>query len=263
MILDMFRMDGQVAIVTGAGRGLGAGIAKAFAEVGADVVLGARTESQLREVAALVEATGRRAAVVTGDLGKRDGMAALVAAATATFGRIDVVVNNVGGSFPGPFLGTKEADFDGALRWNVTTAFNLTQLAVPVMLESGGGNVINIASAAGRFVDRGFVAYGTAKAAMLHLTKNLAADLAPKIRVNAIAPGAIATDALGLVLQDEALERQMIARTPLKRIGVIEDVAAAAVYLASPAAAYVTGRVLDIDGGVRASNLDMGIPDLA
>jgi 7-alpha-hydroxysteroid dehydrogenase len=263
MILDMFRMDGQVAIVTGAGRGLGAGIAKAFAEVGADVVLGARTESQLREVAALVETTGRRAAVVTGDLGKRDGMAALVAAATSTFGRIDVVVNNVGGSFPGPFLGTKEADFDGALRWNVTTAFNLTQLAVPVMLESGGGNVINIASAAGRFVDRGFVAYGTAKAAMLHLTKNLAADLAPKIRVNAIAPGAIATDALGLVLQDESLERQMIARTPLKRIGVFEDVAAAAFYLASPAAAYVTGRVLDVDGGVRASNLDMGIPDLA
>jgi 7-alpha-hydroxysteroid dehydrogenase len=262
MILDMFRLDGQVAIVTGAGRGLGAGIARAFADVGADVVLGARTESQLREVAATIEATGRRAAVVTGDLGTRDGMAALVDAASATFGRVDVVVTNVGGSFPGPFLNTKESDFDGAPRWNVTTAFNLTQLAVPLMLKTGGGNVINIASAAGRFVDRGFIAYGTAKAAMLHLTMNLAADLAPKIRVNAIAPGAIATDALGLVLQDENLERQMIARTPLKRIGVIEDVAAAAVYLASPAASYVTGRVLDVDGGVRASNLDMGIPDL-
>lgn len=263
MILDMFRLDGRVAIVTGAGRGIGAAIATAFAEVGADVVLGARTESQLRGVADRIEALGRGAEVVPGDLGARDGMQALVDAATKRFGRIDVVVNNVGGSFPGPFLGTSEQDFDGALRWNVTTAFNLTQLAVPVILRTGGGGaVINIASAAGRFVDRGFGAYGTAKAAMIHLTKNMAADLAPRVRVNAIAPGAIATDALGLVLQDEAIERAMIARTPLRRIGVVEDVAAAAVYLASPAAAYVTGRVLDVDGGVRASNLDMGIPDV-
>jgi 7-alpha-hydroxysteroid dehydrogenase len=262
MILDMFRMDGQVAIVTGGGRGIGAAIAKAFAEVGADVVLGARTETQLREVAASIEAGGRRAAVVAGDLGGRAGMAALVERAKAGFGRVDVVVNNVGGSIPGPFLGVTEDDFNEALRWNVTTAFNLTQLAVPVMLETGGGNVINIASAAGRFVDRGFSGYGTAKAAMIHLTKNLAAELAPKIRVNAIAPGAIATDALGIVLQDEALEREMVTRTPLKRIGAVEDVAAGAVYLASPAGSYVTGRVLDVDGGVRASNLDMGIADL-
>ena len=258
----MLRMDGQVAIVTGAGRGIGAGIARAFAEVGADLVLGARTESQLRDVAATIKQSGRRATVVAGDLSSRAGMAALVERAQADFGRVDVVVNNVGGSMPGPFLGVAEADFDGAFRWNVTTAFNLTQLAVPVMLETGGGSVINIASAAGRFVDRGFSGYGTAKAAMIHLTKNLAAELAPKIRVNAIAPGAIATDALGIVLQDEALEREMVASTPLKRIGTVEDIAVGAVYLASPAGSYVTGRVLDIDGGVRASNLDMGIADL-
>jgi len=231
-------------------------------EMGADVVLGARTESQLREVAGEIQSRGRRAVVVAGDLGKRDGMAELVAAATGTFGRVDVVVNNVGGSIPNRFLAMTEGEFDGALRWNVTTAFNLTQLAVPEMLKTGGGAVINIASAAGRFVDRGFAGYGTAKAAMIHLTKNLAAELAPKVRVNAIAPGAISTDALGIVLQDEALERQMVERTPLKRIGVVDDVAAAAVYLASPAASYVTGRVLDVDGGVRASNLDMGIEDL-
>ena len=163
---------------------------------------------------------------------------------------------------PGPFLSTTEEAFNEALRWNVTTAFNLTQLAVPHMLEAGGGSVINIASAVGRFADRGFCAYGTSKAAMIHLTRNLAADLAPRIRVNVIAPGAIATSALDIVLQNEALRAQMIERTPLKRIGDVEDIAAGAVYLASPASGYVTGRVLDIDGGVQRSNLDMNIPDL-
>jgi len=234
MILDRFQLTDRVAIVTAAGRGIGAAIARAFAEVGADVVIGSRTESQLGEVAAGVRALGRRAAVVPGDLGSRSGMEALVDRAMQEFGRIDVVVNNAGGSMPGPFLSTTEEAFNEALRWNVTTAFNLTQLAVPHMLEGGG----------------------------IHLTKNLATDLAPKVRVNVIAPGAIATSALDIVLQNEALERQMVERTPLKRIGDVEDIAAGAVYLASPASSYVTGRVLDIDGGVRRSNLDMNIPDL-
>ncbi len=262
MILDLFRMDGRAAIVTGAGRGIGAAIARAFAEAGADVVIGARTEAQLREVADDVASAGRSAAPVAGDLSTREGMQRLVDAALERFGRIDVVVNNVGGSMPGPFLNTGEHQFDDALRWNVTTAFNLTQLAVPHMLKGGGGNVINIASAAGRFNDRGFCAYGTAKAALCHLTANLAMDLAPHVRVNAIAPGAIETSALGIVLQNEELTRRMVEGTPLKRIGKVEDVAAAAVYLASDAGGYVTGRVLDVDGGVRRSNLDMGIPDL-
>ena len=161
-----------------------------------------------------------------------------------------------------PFLSTSEEHFNDALHWNVTTAFNLTQLAVPHLLESGSGSVINIASAIGRFPDRGFAAYGTAKAALIHLTQNLACDLAPKIRVNAIAPGAIATSALDIVLTNDALKNEMIESTPLKRIGVVEDIAAAAVYLASAASAYVTGRVIDIDGGLRRANLNMGIPDL-
>jgi 7-alpha-hydroxysteroid dehydrogenase len=262
MILDHFRLDDRVAIVSAAGRGIGAACARAFAEVGADVVIGARTESQLEEVAKAVEATGRRAAVLAGDLRTREGMEALVDLAIAEFGRIDVVVNNAGGSMPRAFLETSERSFEDAFHWNVTTAFNLTQLAVPHLLASEGGNVINIASAAGRNPDRGFTGYGTAKAAMIAFTKNLAAELAPRIRVNAIAPGSIGTTALDVVLQNEALEREMIARTPLRRIGREEDIAAGAVYLASDASSYVTGRVLDIDGGIRASNLDMGLPDL-
>jgi 7-alpha-hydroxysteroid dehydrogenase len=197
MILDRFRLDGKVAIVTGAGRGIGAGIARALAEVGADVAIGARTRSELEEVAQAVRAVGRRAVVVAGDLRAREGMQALLDRTLSELGRIDVVVNNAGGSMPRPFLQTSERFFNEAFHWNVSTAFNLTQLAVPQLLKSGGGSVINIASAAGRFRDRGFSGYGTAKAALIALTQNLAADLAPRIRVNAIAPGAIETSALG------------------------------------------------------------------
>ncbi len=262
MILDMFQLKDRVAIITGAGRGIGAAIATAFGEVGADVVVGARTESQLLEVADTVKKAGRRAAVVSGNLSTRAGMERLVQCALDEFGRLDIVVNNVGGSLPLPFLDTTEEHFNEALLWNVTTAFNLTQLAVPHILDQGGGSVVNIASAIGRFPDRGFCAYGTAKAALIHFTKNLACDLAPKIRVNAIAPGAIATSALDIVLTNEPITKQMIELTPLKRIGAVEDIAAGAVYLASPASAYVTGRVIDIDGGLHRANLDMGIPDL-
>ena len=262
MILDHFRLDDQVALVTGAGRGIGAAIAKAFAEVGANLVIGARTESQLQEVAAAVSTAGRRAAVVPGDLSSRDGMQGMVDRAVEEFGRVDILVNNAGGSMPMPFLNTSEAAFEEAFHWNVTTAFNLTQLAVPQMLKGGGGSVINIGSAVGRFHDRGFIAYGTAKAAMFHMTQNLAIELAPRIRVNAIAPGAIATSALEIVLKNEAIVKEMVSRTPLRRLGEVEDIAAAAVYLASRAGAYVTGRVIDVDGGIRNSNLDLGLPDL-
>ena len=262
MILDLFRLDGKVAIISAAGRGIGAACARAFAELGANVVIGARTESQLASVARDVEKAGAKAIVVPGDLRTREGMQGLVDAAASNFGRLDIVVNNAGGSMPKPFLETSERFFEESLRWNVTTAFNLTQLAVPHLLESGGGSVINIASSAGRNPDRGFAAYGTAKAAMIQLTKNLATDLAPKIRVNAIAPGSIETEALGSVLQDASIREQMISMTPLRRLGREDDIAAGAVLLASEAGSFITGQCLPIDGGIRRSNLEMGIPDL-
>ena len=262
MILDLFRLDGKVAIVTAAGRGIGAGIAKAYAECGADVVIGARTEEQLAEVASYVESLGRKAIVVPGDLGSREGMAKLVDAAVNELGGVDIVVNNAGGTMPQAFMDTTEKAFDQALRWNVTTAFNLTQLAVPHMVERGSGSVINITSVAGSFGDRGFAAYGTAKGALIKLTRHMAQDLAPKIRVNSISPGSIATSALDMVLQMPELERAMIDATPLGRLGTVEDIAAAAVYLSSEAGAYVTGRDIRVDGGIEGSNLEMGIADL-
>lgn len=262
MPLDQFRIDGKVAIITGAGRGIGAATAEMFAEAGADVVIGARSADQLAGVAKAVEGHGRRAICVPGDLSSRDGLSALVESAVEEFGGIDIVVNNVGGSMPTAFMDTTEKAFDGAMRFNVTTAFNLTQLAVPHMLERPGASVVNIASTAGLFASRGFAAYGTAKAALIHLTKAAAQDLAPKIRVNAVCPGAIATSALDIVLQTPELEETMNASTPLGRLGAPEEIAAAALYFACPAGAYTTGQFLGVDGGIQGSNLDMGIQDL-
>ncbi len=262
MVLEKFRLDDKVAIVTGAGRGIGAATATTLAEAGAHVVIGARSADQLEAVAAEISTHDRRAVTVPGDLSTREGLAALVEAATAELGGIDIVVNNVGGSMPQAFLDTTEPAFRHALTFNVTTAFNLTQVAVPVMLERGGGSVINIASTAGMFAMRGFSAYGTAKASLIHLTKELAQDLAPKIRVNAVCPGAIATSALDMVLDNEDLEKAMVAGTPLGRLGEPWEIAAAVLYFASPASAYTTGQVLAVSGGIQGSNLDMGIPDL-
>ncbi len=262
MVLERFRLDGKVAIVTGAGRGIGAAAAAALAEAGADVVIGARSVDQLAETGAAIEAHGQRAAIIDGDLSSRDGLRRLVDTAQDEFGGVDIVVNNLGGARPGAFLETSEKAFAGALTFNVTSAFNLTQLAVPSMVERGAGSVVNIASTAGQFAIRGMSAYGTAKAALIHLTLELAQDLAPKIRVNAVAPGAIATSALESVLADETLEQAMAAGTPMRRIGDPEEVALAVLYLASPAAAYTTGQVLAVSGGVQGSPMGSWIPDI-
>jgi 7-alpha-hydroxysteroid dehydrogenase len=267
MILDRFRVTGRVAVVTGAGRGIGAATAVALAQAGADVLISARTEDQLATVARQVEEAGRRAVVVPADLSDPDAAAALAAAAASAFGRLDIVVNNVGGALPRPFLATKPRHLVDAFQFNVAVAHSLTRAAVPHLLaagtEDGGtGSVISITSAVGRTAGRGYLAYGTAKAALAHYTRLAAADLAPRIRVNAVAVGAVATSALDIVLTDEALRAQMERATPLGRIGDPDDVAAAVVFLASPAAGYITGKVIEVDGGIEAPNLDLGIPDL-
>jgi len=262
MILDRFRLTDKAAVVTGAGRGIGAATAVALAEAGADVVISARTEDQLRGVAQKIEAAGRRAVVVVADLNDLDAVAALAPAATEAFGRLDIVVNNVGGTMPRAFLETSPRFLEAAFHWNVSTAHALTRAAVPLMLAGEGGSVVNISSAMGRTQARGFAAYGTAKAALSHYTRLAATDLAPRIRVNAIAVGSIATSALEVVLTDDNLRTTMEATTPLKRIGDPEDIAATIVYLCSPAGAYVTGKVLEVDGGLSHPNLDMGLPDL-
>ncbi|HMT62453.1 MAG TPA: SDR family NAD(P)-dependent oxidoreductase, partial [Microthrixaceae bacterium] len=170
MITDHFLVPDRVAIVTGAGRGIGAATARTLAEAGADVVISARTEAQLREVADDVEALGRRAVCVPADLSDLDELPRLVQAAVDEFGRLDIVINNVGGSFPRPLLQTSAAMFEKAFHFNVTTALELSKAAIPAMLTNGGGAIVNISSAIGRPTDRGVAAYGTAKGALSHLT---------------------------------------------------------------------------------------------
>ena len=262
VLLDLFRMEGKVAIVTGASRGIGAAAAQALAEAGCDLVVSARSADVLSDFAESVRSsTGRRVEAVPADLNDLDNLTGLADAARSAFGRLDVVVNNVGGTMPRPFLDTSPRYLEAAFHWNVTTAFALTKACVPLMLESGGGAVVNISSAVGHLSDRGYVAYGTAKAAVDHMTELVATDLAPRIRVNAVAPGSIETDALGSVLNDE-MRSTMTSMTPLQRLGRVEDIAAAVLYLASDAGSFLTGKVIEVDGGLRVPNLPLGLADL-
>jgi len=262
MVLERFRVDGKVAIVTGAGRGIGAATAVALAEAGADVLLAARTKEQLEAVAEQVRAHGRRALVVPTDVDDEERLAALADTAVAELGRLDIVVNNAGGTAPRPFTATSAGYLQRSFHFNVVTAFVLTKAAVPHLLAQDGGAIINVSSAIGRLRDRGFVAYGTAKSALSHMTRLMAADLAPKIRVNGIAVGSVATSALETVLTDDAIRNEMVSRTPVKRLGEPDDIALAALYLASPAASFVTGKVLEVDGGIEYPNLGLNLPDL-
>jgi len=276
VLIDRFRLDGRAALVTGAGRGIGRACALALAEGGADVALVARTRSDLDAVAARVAELGRRAVVLPADVSDTAGLDGVVAGAVGALGRLDILVNNAGGAPPRPFLDTSERAFEAAFHFNVTTAFRLTQLAVPHLLAALAdppvpeaaapavptSAVVNVSSAMGRLVGRGYAAYGTAKAALSHLTRLLAADLAPRIRVNAVAVGATATSALETVLTDPGLRDAMTAGTPLRRLGEPDDVAAAVLFLASDAGSYLTGKVIEVDGGIERPNLDLGLPDL-
>ena len=253
MILDRFRLEDRVAIVTGAGRGIGEGAAFAFAELGANVVCAARTPDQIEATAEKVRACGGRALAVPCDVTDRSQLEGLVEQAVKEFGRIDVLVNNAGGTPPRPALDTSDEMFESAIHFNVTSAFALSRLAIPHMLAGDGGSIVNISSAAGRIPQSNFVAYGTAKAALAFMTRQLAAEFAPRVRVNAIAVGAVKTSALTPFLSEE-LEAKMASLTPMQRLGEVEDISLMVLYLASPAASWVTGKVMEVDGGTESTN---------
>lgn len=246
-------LQGRVALVTGAGKGIGRACALALAEAGADVALAARTATDLETVASLIRARGRRALAVPTDVNDSDALDALLAQTQSGLGTITLLVNNAGGSGPNDPQKMSAADFAHVLVWNVTPAYNLIQKCAPGMVAAGGGAVVNISSVAARYVQRRFSAYGAAKAALNQMTRNLAQDYAPLIRINAVEPGTVMTDALARYLSPERLER-MIRSTPMARMGQPEDIAAAVSFLCSPAASWITGQVLGVDGGVGAPN---------
>jgi 7-alpha-hydroxysteroid dehydrogenase len=258
---DEFRLDGYVALVTGAGRGIGAGIARAYARAGADLVLVARTATELDDVAAAVRATGRTASVIPADLTDVSRVVKIVERAIAEHGRLDILVNNAGGAMPASYLDTTPEALDEAFHFNVAAPFELTRRATPYLLDSGRGSVVNITSRMDRLAARGMVTYGTVKAAFTQLTRLLAVELAPGVRVNGIAPGVVDTDGLRAVLTGE-LRARIVSATPLHRLSTVADVANAARWLASPAASYITGKIIEIDGGAEAPTFPDDTPDL-
>ena len=256
-VIDKFRLDGQVAIITGAGKGIGAGIARAFAEAGANVAIGARTVADLEKVAADVRSLGREALVVPTDVLDSGQLEHLANRALEHFGRIDILVNNAGGFPPKPVANTSAREFEAAFRFNVTTAYELSRLCAPLMVDTAGsGTILNISSIAGHKPAPCFAAYGTAKGALSLLTRELAQEFAPRVRVNAIAVGSTRTDALNTVLTED-IERTMVELTPMGRLGEVEDIALGALYLCSPAASYVTGDILGVNGGMERLNMPM------
>lgn len=243
-----FRLDNDVAIVTGAGAGIGRAIAILFASAGAKVVVSDLKADTAKAVADEITKAGGKAVSMACNVTKEEDLAAVVATAVKSFGKLTLLVNNAGGGGPKPF-DMPMSDFEWAYQLNVFATFRLTQLASVEIEKAGGGAVLNISSMAGENKNKRMASYGSSKAAVNHLTRNIAFDLGPKkIRVNAIAPGAIKTAALATVLTPET-EKKMLQHTPLARLGEGEDIANAALFLCAPASRWVSGQVLTVSGG--------------
>lgn len=251
-ILDLFRLDGQAAVVTGSGRGIGRGIAIALAEAGADVAITSRRAEDVAEVAEQVRARGRRALEFPGDLKDPAVRVGLAVAAVAEFGRLDIWVNNAGGTDDAhvkPMTEVTDDELRDMLELNLIAAAACSREAALRMTD--GGSIVNVSSGAGMRAAPNTAAYAASKAALLNLTQTMAAELASSgIRVNAISPGMVPTDSFYRVLQFTEDDLAKLARTvPLGRMGTPEDMAAGVLYFASPASGWVTGQNILIGGG--------------
>jgi 7-alpha-hydroxysteroid dehydrogenase len=261
VILDRFSLKDKVAIVTGAGRGIGQGIALAFAEAGADVTCAARTVSEIEATAAEVRKIGRRALAIPCDVRNAEQVQNMVNKTVEAFGRIDILVNNAAAAEYGKLMDTTPSSFASDLDACLISAFLCIRAVAPIMQKQKSGCIINISSRQSQMPSLGQGPYGAAKAGMNSITKTLAWELAPYIRVNAILPGAIMHPSVLEYLG--AVKDLLIEGTPLRRTGTPEDIALAAIYLASPASEWVTGKLLEVDGGMEFSyNIHIALGNL-
>jgi NAD(P)-dependent dehydrogenase (short-subunit alcohol dehydrogenase family) len=242
-------MRGQVALVAGASKGIGAATAEAFAAAGAAVVLGARDLAALKTVASRIEAKGGRALPVRTDVADADSMRGLVERAVATYGRLDAAFNNAtDGPLPAPLADIDPAEFDRGIATNIRGTFLGMKFQIPAMLESGGGAIVNMASLGGLTGVANLAAYVAGKAGIIGLTKVAALDYADHgIRVNVVAPGTILT--YHLEAAGAEAQRQAGLATPMRRIGTVTEVAETVLWLCSPQSSFITGTVIPIDGG--------------
>ena len=259
----MANLKDRVGIVTGGGTGIGRATALAMARAGAAVVIGNRDAAKGEEVARLIRQSGGKAILQKTDVSKPADVKGLVERAVGEFGRLDIAVNNAGGAMPRAALATSDRFLESAFHFNVTAPFTLTKLAARRMVDTTGtGAVVNVSSRSASMTQTSFAAYGAVKAALDRLTRNMAPELAPRVRLNAIDVGGVATRSLDIVLTDEDLRRQFLDGTPMRRPGEPEDIACAVVYLVSDAASWVTGKVFEIDGGTEAPAITVPAPPL-
>jgi 2-deoxy-D-gluconate 3-dehydrogenase len=250
-VLSLFRLDGKVALITGASRGIGLGLAEALAGAGADVALCSRSAEALqRHADRLAAETGRRAVAIPADLAEVAEARRAVREAAGTLGRLDILVNNAGLNLRKPSVDYTEEDWDRVTDLNLRSPFFVAQAAAQEMLQTGGGSIINTASLL-TFMGRGTVpAYAASKGGIGQLTKSLAVEWASAgVRVNAIAPGFITTEMTVPLRADPQFNRWVLERTPMGRWGAPCDLAGAAVFLAADASAFVTGQIIAVDGG--------------
>jgi NAD(P)-dependent dehydrogenase (short-subunit alcohol dehydrogenase family) len=254
--MNEFSLDGKVALLTGASRGIGRAVALRLAQAGAKVVVSSRKLESVQAVADEIAAAGGQALAVQAHVGQPDDVAALVTRTLETFGRVDIAVNNaVANPHWGPVLTADESLWDKTLDTNVKGAFRLCKTVVPHMEAQGGGKIINVASIAGLQPSSGMGLYAVSKAALIMLTQQLAMELGPaNIQVNAIAPGVIQTHFSRVLWQTPEISGVILSRTPLGRIGEPEDVAGLALFLASPASDFCTGAVFVVDGGLKVAS---------